>query len=237
MFAQIQRVLGTDEVVDLRRKADVPQAGAKMRRKEGFASGFTAATRVAAPMGWRAVEALTVGDMVMTLDAGWLPVHAIHRQGLWCGLGDCPVELQPLTIPAGVFGSSRPVILMPQQFVLFEEELAADLYGSFSVALPAAQLNGFFGIERIKPQHPIDVIAVELEEDEVLLAEGGAMVLCPSACGCGRYRMEELLREGVSGAEATYPILSPLQSLEFLRALSRSRNGAAAPQPNYAALA
>ena len=56
--------------------------------------GLMAGTRVASNLGWRAVEALAPGDLVLTFDNGMQPIAEVRRSSIWL---DAP-DTSPATV-------------------------------------------------------------------------------------------------------------------------------------------
>ena len=102
---------------------------------------FTAGTRIATPEGWRTVEALVPGDMVLTLDAGAQPV-------LWCARRRSAGQGRqaPLRIEPGVLGNHRAVCLSPQHRLLLGGPLVRQSFGAAGVLAPVRHLEAAAGI-------------------------------------------------------------------------------------------
>lgn len=149
-------------------------------RTSGLAAGLAAGTLIATATGWRPVEAVARGDLILTFDRGLQPVRGITRGMHWDGGFDCPEALWPLTVPAGALGNRDPMLLLPEQYVMVESDAADILYGDPFTLLSAADLAGFRGIERTPPRPRMEVVQLHFDEDEVVFADHGALVLCPS---------------------------------------------------------
>lgn len=146
----------------------------------GQAEGIVAGTRIATAMGWRAVESLAPGDMVMTFDHGMRPVISVERLALWSGHGRCPRSLMPLAVPVGALGNSAPMLLLPEQTVLVESDLAEQVFGDPFALIPAAALEGYRGIDRITPHQTVEIVLIRFAEAEVIYANGTGMIHCAS---------------------------------------------------------
>jgi len=171
----------------------------------GLASGFAAGTEIAITTGWRAVEALAPGDRVLTFDHGSQPVRAVRRGVLWRGWTPCPQPLWPLLVPEGVPGNSAPLLLLTEQSVMVEPDLAEELYGDPFVLLPARYLEGALGIERVAPRLglALEVIVPLFDRPEIACASGAALVFCP-ARGEGETVPENRLGELQRTADCDY---------------------------------
>ncbi|SOB92621.1 Hint domain-containing protein [Rhodobacter sp. JA431] len=145
--------------------------------------GIVAGTRIATAMGWRPVEAMAAGDMVMTFDHGMRPVRAVHRSHLFAGRAKLPRSMMPLAVPEGALGNASPMLLLPEQNVLVESDLAEAVFGDPFALIPAAALEGYRGITRITPHQRIEIITLQFDEDEVIYANGTGMIHCASVHG------------------------------------------------------
>ena len=66
--------------------------------------GLVKGTRVATELGWRPVDAVAAGDLVLTFDRGMQPVVAVRRRFL----ADLGAASWPLSVPAGALGNCAP---------------------------------------------------------------------------------------------------------------------------------
>ncbi|MDQ2095520.1 Hint domain-containing protein [Rhodalgimonas zhirmunskyi] len=177
----------------------------------GTMTGLTAGTRVATTLGWRDVAALQPGDMVLTFDGGLQPISRILRRPLWSGQGACPRQFWPLLVPAGALENAKPMKITPRQGVLLESDAAEEVLGDPFALVPAESLEGVNGIERTYPNDPIDVYQLAFDEDQVIFAEQGALLLCPAAgdlvqlavCENESTSPYRMLPDAVAGAVAT----------------------------------
>ncbi|MCT2539237.1 Hint domain-containing protein [Sedimentimonas flavescens] len=149
----------------------------------GLAEGIAAGTRIATEDGWRRVETINPGERVLTFDHGPRRVQQIMRATLSDGCGHCPPHMLPLEIPPGVLGNAEAMMLLPEQIVLIESDLAETLYDDPFAFIPAAALEGYRGAARIAPQQPFEVIFLQFEDAEVVYANGAGMILCGAADG------------------------------------------------------
>jgi len=150
------------------------------RMQDRLASGLAAGTRVATTMGWRPVEAVTEGDMVLTFDDGMQRVTRVERGLLWKDAAPLPRHLWPLEVPVGALGNQMPMLLLPEQSVMLESDSAEALFDDPFTLLPAAALEGLHGITRVAPAQPVEVITLHFERDQVVFANVGALFYCPA---------------------------------------------------------
>lgn len=146
----------------------------------GVAEGIVAGTRIATDLGWRPVETILPGDMVMTFDHGMRPVVAVSRAALWSGEGRCPRAVMPLAVPVGALGNTAPMLLLPEQNVLVESDLADAVFGDPFALVPAAALQGYRAIDRITPHQSMDVLVLHFAADELVYANGAGLIHCAS---------------------------------------------------------
>lgn len=180
-------------------------------------SGFAGGALIATGRGWRPVESIAPGDQVLTFDRDLQPVRAVRRGHLWCGARPCPAPLRPLCAPVGTLGNAAPLTLLPEQNVLVESDMAERLYGDPFVLLPARLLAGARGIGRVLPAAPIEVIALHFERDEIVFANGGALVFCPARGEGDTVPLDRL--DAPETAEAGYVVPTPAEAQRLVAAL------------------
>jgi Hint domain len=142
-------------------------------------SGLVAGTRVASNLGWRAVEALCVGDRVLTFDNGMRTIADIQRKSP-CGPGiKVPVRHRPIFMPKDALSNGRDWRLTPEQGLLIESGSISDALGDPYAVVPAASLIGFRGIRQSSPETPLEMTVLSFFADEVVYADGGMLAFCP----------------------------------------------------------
>ena len=142
--------------------------------------GLMVGTRVASNLGWRAIDALAVGDKVLTFDHGMQVITEVRRAHMWLDAPETSEALWPVVVPEGALGNREELVLLPDQGVMVESDAAADMHGDPFAILTAHSLVGLRGIRRRQPMQRVELIAVYFEHDEVIYAEGGALIHCPS---------------------------------------------------------
>jgi len=145
-------------------------------------TGMMAGTKVATAIGWRPVEAVAAGDMVLTFDGGMQPVKEVVRRQYWCT--DSDPEDWPLRVPAGALGNRGDMHVLPRQLILVESDTAEAVLGDPFALIPAAALDGFRGITRVRPGEVVEAIELRFEAEEIVYANIGALFLCrpPAIC-------------------------------------------------------
>ncbi|MCZ4353021.1 Hint domain-containing protein [Roseovarius aestuarii] len=144
-------------------------------------SGIMAGTRVASTQGWRAIEAISAGDKVLTFDSGLQRVTEVERAPLWGDAQSCPVALWPLEVPPGALGNRDRMFLTPDQAVLIESDTAEAMLGDPFALLPARVLDGVRGMCRVPPPAGVEVVTLRFAAEQIVFANSGAMFLCTAS--------------------------------------------------------
>ena len=145
----------------------------------GTSHGLMAGTHVASSLGWRPVEAITVGDNILTFDNAMQPVVEIRRDVKWRDATSIPEARWPVRIPAGAMGNRCDLTVFPNQGILVESDAANDPQGDPFAVVPAVALDGSRGIHRVAPQHQVEIVTLYFEQDQVIYVEGGTLAYCP----------------------------------------------------------
>ena len=143
-------------------------------------TGIVVGTRIASNLGWRAVEALSAGDQVLTFDGGMQTIIEVRRKVLWDGIGDCPRGTRPLHIRAGTCDLTADVTVLPEQSIMIESDAAEAATGDPFALVNASELRDLNGVERVFGHGPVEVVQLVFEEDQVIYADGGLLLLCPA---------------------------------------------------------
>lgn len=139
------------------------------------AEGILGHTPIATPLGWRDADSLRLGDEVLGFDSGRA---VVVRRDL---LGPCragPAHW-PMLVPEGVLDNRAELRLIPEQKLLLECDAAESRWGEPFVLIPAAALEGYRGITRIRPDPSEGVVRLGFARDEILYASRGVLILCP----------------------------------------------------------
>ncbi len=129
----------------------------------GFMPCFRRGTRIATPRGERAVEALAVGDLVVTASGAARPIVWLGHRRVDCRRHPNPLAVWPVRVAAGAFGPGLPgrdLFLSPDHALFLD-----------GVLIPVRCL---LDPARIV-QQPADSVVywhVELARHDVILAEG-----------------------------------------------------------------
>jgi hypothetical protein len=125
---------------------------------------FLEGTRIATPDGLRAVETLSIGDLVATADGVTRPVRWIGRQTIVALFAD-PLHAYPIRIASGALGEGLPVCDL---FVSPDHALLVD--GLLVQA--SALVNGTTIARAPAPAPRFTYFHVELVDHALILAEG-----------------------------------------------------------------
>lgn len=145
-------------------------------------SGLLVGTRVETANGWLRVEHLRLGDRVQGLDGGLVRILALDRRIL-----NPAAELPLLAVPGGAYGACSDLRLLPGQHLAMAT--AGQVGGSDDLfaLIPALALEGRHGVTRCQPIQPVEVITPLFATEEVIWANTGLLLHCPSvATGAGR---------------------------------------------------
>lgn len=173
--------------------------------------GMMAGTKVASNLGWRVAEGLAVGDKVLTFDHGMQEIVGIERQTFWLDAPDTEQAQWPVIVPVGALENRVPLTLLADQGVMVESDAAADVFGDPFVIVPAHALVGVRGITRQAPKTPVELIALTFAEEQVVYAEGGALIHCPA-------KIKTL--DSFIDAQSGYDVLSPKDAAFVAECLS-----------------
>lgn len=135
---------------------------------------------VATHMGWRPVEAIAIGDRVMTFDDDLQVVTGVTRTILNSQPSYCPSAHWPLEVPAGAMGNRDVLYVLPDEAIVVESDLAEQMFEDPFALVPAIALEGFRGIRRVEPASQIEVITLQFDKDQVIFANHGALIFCPA---------------------------------------------------------
>lgn len=162
--------------------------------------GILAGTHVASNLGWRPVEALAVGDQVLTFDNGMQPITDLYRETLVTGDGAVSALRAPVFIPVDALFNRAPMWVMPDQGILVESDVIERQFGDPFAVVPACTLDGFRGITRVPPGARMELVVPRFEHDQVIYVEAGAMGYCPTN--------RDLLEYAFDVPNDTYNVLS-----------------------------
>ena len=128
---------------------------------------FVTGTRLRTPKGWRRVETLRPGDLVMTLDAGAQPIR-------WIGGGQVVASdaALPVRIAADTFGNSRALRVSGQHLMLVEGVDCELMFGEPEVLVAAKDLVGLPGVRAETRTQLVGYHHLLLDAHHLVEAEG-----------------------------------------------------------------
>lgn len=141
--------------------------------------GFLAGTHVASNLGWRQIEALSVGDRVLTFDHGMQVITEMHRETLLVSEDVLSNAQLPLLVPEDALHNRVAMWVMPDQGILIESDLAVDAQGDPFVVVPACTLDGYRGIHRAQAGQRFELVMPRFSQDEVIYLEAGLLGYSP----------------------------------------------------------
>lgn len=136
---------------------------------------FCSGTMIETPHGYRAVEDLNAGDLVITADNGPKPIK-------WAGVKTLSQvdllmvpELLPIRIKAGALGKSVPaqdLLVSPQHRILVRSRVAQKMFGANEVLVAAKQLLQLDGIDVETGAQQVKYYHFLFDQHEIVFANG-----------------------------------------------------------------
>lgn len=209
-------------------EGQVPMGRAAQPRESGgfFSDGILRGTPVATAEGWRPVETVSPGDLLLTFDDGLRPVAEVMHTATRPDPADWPPVHWPLALPQGVLGNSTPLRLLPDQLLLLESDRAEEMFGDPFALLPARALEGWRGIAGERPVAGDAAVILLFAAEQVIYAQSSLLLHCPGQADGDLTAAADLLR----AAEARYAPLSLTAARQLAVALMAEDVGAALSQ-------
>lgn len=138
------------------------------------AEGIFATTLIATPDGWCTADSLHPGARVLTFDGGAQRLTGHHI----LPFAQAPTSFWPLLVPSWAMDNRDEIILLPEQKVLIEADLAEDLYGDPFALIPARALEGWHGIQRCRPPEAATAVQLRFSRHQVIYASRGLLLSC-----------------------------------------------------------
>lgn len=139
--------------------------------------GMLAGTLVATDEGWRPVEGIVAGDMVLTFDNGMQPVRAVHR--IEIARAAVPAHKAfVMFIPAGALGNRKDMLLLPSQEVIVESDRAEIDFGEPFVLIQSLLLEGYRGIAKTQITRDLTVHMLTFDNEQIVHASGATLIAC-----------------------------------------------------------
>ncbi|GLO74608.1 Hint domain-containing protein [Phaeobacter italicus] len=135
---------------------------------------FTPGTHIATPFGACAVEALNVGDRVVTRDNGLQTIRWIGSRHLDHKKLKDAGEFQPVLIAEGALGDGMPerdLLVSPNHRVLIANDKTAFYFENREILIAAKHLTGLNGVDAVETSS-IEYIHFVFDRHEVVLSDG-----------------------------------------------------------------
>lgn len=136
---------------------------------------FTPGTLIETPAGERAIETLTRGDLVRTIEGSYVPVRWIASRELRFDDLMAHPENRPVRIEAGALGPNLPAKALevsPQHRIMLRSKIAERMFGEAEVLVPVQYFIGLPGVDRVRGIRPTQYIHLLVEGHQVLTANG-----------------------------------------------------------------
>ncbi|MCF3972218.1 Hint domain-containing protein [Paracoccus salsus] len=136
---------------------------------------FVSGTMIETMFGPRAIESLTVGDLIRTRDNGMRWLSWIGSTYLSPAQLDLQPNLRPIRICAHALAPGVParnLIVSPQHRVLVRSTIAQRMFDENEILVAAKHLVGLPGIEAISPQQGVTYWHMLFDGHEIVLSNG-----------------------------------------------------------------
>lgn len=138
---------------------------------------FVRGTLIKTIVGERPVEALSVNDLILTMDTGYQPIRWIGSRTL--GQEDLAARpgLRPIRIRAGALAPGLPhrdLIVSPHHRILSRSRIARNMFGFPEVLVAAKDLVFLNGIGVVDDLETVEYWHFMFDSHQVVYAEGSA---------------------------------------------------------------
>ena len=189
---------------------------------------FAEGTGILTNRGERCVEALQVGDLVQTMDAGLQPIR-------WIGCkyvsGEALVrrpKLRPVLIEAGALAEGMPaedLIVSPQHRVLLRSKILQRVFGEGDALVPAVKLLGLDGVRQIEEDAGVTYWHLLFDAHQIVFANGAAA----ESLLLGKQALKMVSQEALEEITALFPQIvepgfAPLPARRTLRNMQSLRH-------------
>lgn len=136
---------------------------------------FTPGTRIATPLGLRLIEELRPGDKVQTKDNGVQEIQWTGARRMTGARLFAMPELRPVRIRPGALGKGRPdeeLLVSPGHRILFEGDIAMDLFNTSEVLIAAKDLVNGDSVAVDYALREVTYVHMMFERHQVVWANG-----------------------------------------------------------------
>lgn len=173
---------------------------------------FTHGTRISTPTGAVNVERLTVGDLVLSMDHGPLPIRWIGRRQVPRDTLWRRPELAPVHFPAGQIGNDRALVVSPQHRLLAHDRSPSLTGLPKDTLISARHASKFLGTGYVpRPARAVLYVHLLFDRHALIWADGA---ICESMY-LGPMVRDGLSKRAMSEVETLFPDLRPLAPAPF----------------------
>ncbi|WP_420860348.1 Hint domain-containing protein [Algirhabdus cladophorae] len=136
---------------------------------------FSHGTMLSTPSGPRRIQDLTAGDLVLTARNGAQPIAWIGASTFTAAQHAACCHLRPVVISAGALGQGLPqrdLRISRQHRMVISSKIAARMFGTTDVMVPAIKLTQLPGIYLDDTCDGVTYFHILLENHDVIFAEG-----------------------------------------------------------------
>ena len=136
---------------------------------------FASGTEILTPSGYRIIETLAEGDLVMTRDHGARPLRWIGMSRVNARRLSMMPQLRPIRIRAGALGDGLPatdLVVSPQHRVLVRSKIALKMFGALEVLVAAKQLLTLDGFDILEDVDAVDYYHLLFDRHEIVFSNG-----------------------------------------------------------------
>ena len=227
MFTSLQSVTSSRaQYCTIHDRGDVwPGATASEHGLHDFgrlAEGLLPGRLIATDSGWRPVETLQAGTMVLTFDHGMRRLERISTTTV----GQSPhgaAAQHVIHVPKAAIGNRRDIDLLPDQLVLLDCAFGEARFGDPFILVPAGLLDGYKGIECHRVTPVMSSYMLGFAAEEIVHTDGSALLSCFSVA-----------RSAQVSQPCRYPRVTPAQAAHFrnwVRTQSKTACGAGPETP------
>lgn len=186
---------------------------------------FRHGTLILTQRGQVPVEALRIGDMVVTRDHGAQPLRWIGSKQVESALLRTFEKMRPVRIRAGALGSglpSRDLYVSQQHRILVSSKIAERICGAAEVLVAAKHLTGIDGIELVDDCEALTYYHLLFDRHEIVCSEGALT----ESLFTGPEALKSVSPEAGAEILALFPeLLSESGAREPARRLGNGREG------------
>ena len=169
----------------------------------GLAEGLLPGRLIATDSGWRPVETLKAGAMVLTFDHGMRRLERISTATVAPGANGAAAQ-HVMHVPKGAIGNRRDIDLLPDQLVLVDCAFGEAQFGDPFILVPAGLLDGYKGIARRWVTNIMTSYMLGFAAEEIVHTDGSALLSCFS-----------VTRSARASQPCRYPRVTPTQAAHF----------------------